>query len=386
MMADNDIYKSAEDAVHEITAGFGHRWPDDYAQQIVAAVLAATGGTLVPAGWQWQMKNPASGKWTAWHQGHYTAGGGVKFREREIFAVVFSDTNPEAHFIEDAENACPHCGGSGHKDDVRSSSAHLTVTVTTQGSLSSKNDDLPQAKPPLHWFRPKEAYHTVVLEKAATRFGTFEAYGGGGCYLDGKRLDKGSDTDRSLVAAKRVAEHHFATLEGLEPEHKENSSFVPVQKTGTVVHENVGLVAYMSETGCFITPKHFNQLTPASKGKYQPVFTLPTLTSSGSLDGEALIPQWAGTIASAGPDSVGAGDHIPRYTTKRLHDEVEKAQEYGRQLGLEQAAAYHDDIAAQYEAFADENPGHPRDVSIREKTKHQRCALEIRALIKKVPS
>lgn len=31
---------------------------------------------------------------------------------------VFSDTNPEAHWIEDMENACPACGGSGHKDDA----------------------------------------------------------------------------------------------------------------------------------------------------------------------------------------------------------------------------------------------------------------------------
>lgn len=31
---------------------------------------------------------------------------------------VFSDTNPEARWIEDMENACPACGGSGHKDDA----------------------------------------------------------------------------------------------------------------------------------------------------------------------------------------------------------------------------------------------------------------------------
>lgn len=31
---------------------------------------------------------------------------------------VFSDTNPEARFIAEAELSCPHCGGSGHKDDV----------------------------------------------------------------------------------------------------------------------------------------------------------------------------------------------------------------------------------------------------------------------------
>lgn len=31
---------------------------------------------------------------------------------------VFADTNPEADFIAAAELACPHCGGSGHRDDI----------------------------------------------------------------------------------------------------------------------------------------------------------------------------------------------------------------------------------------------------------------------------
>jgi len=31
---------------------------------------------------------------------------------------LFSDADPEARFVSDAENACPHCGGSGHRDDV----------------------------------------------------------------------------------------------------------------------------------------------------------------------------------------------------------------------------------------------------------------------------
>lgn len=31
---------------------------------------------------------------------------------------VFADTNPEAQWIKDGENACPACGGSGHKDDA----------------------------------------------------------------------------------------------------------------------------------------------------------------------------------------------------------------------------------------------------------------------------
>lgn len=40
---------------------------------------------------------------------------------RELIAVgkVFSDTNPEARFIAEADLSCPHCGGSGHKDDVQ---------------------------------------------------------------------------------------------------------------------------------------------------------------------------------------------------------------------------------------------------------------------------
>ncbi|MDF3607573.1 hypothetical protein PE067_16315 [Paracoccus sp. DMF-8] len=32
---------------------------------------------------------------------------------------VFADTNPEAKWIEDSDNACPACGGSGHKDDAK---------------------------------------------------------------------------------------------------------------------------------------------------------------------------------------------------------------------------------------------------------------------------
>ncbi|WP_323008972.1 hypothetical protein [Paracoccus sp. (in: a-proteobacteria)] len=30
---------------------------------------------------------------------------------------VFADTDPEARYIEDMQNACPACEGSGHKDD-----------------------------------------------------------------------------------------------------------------------------------------------------------------------------------------------------------------------------------------------------------------------------
>lgn len=64
---------------------------------------------------------------------------------------------------------------------------------------------------PLHWFRPKDVHETVDLERAVTRYGTYEAWGGGGCYLDGARLDRASRGDeRSLAGAKAVAERHHA--------------------------------------------------------------------------------------------------------------------------------------------------------------------------------
>lgn len=88
-----------------------------YARQ---ETLEEMSGGLTPAGWQWRMKNTASDHWSEWRDGRANFGPDVGFlwQERQVFAVVFRDTNPEAQFIEDAENSCPHCGGSGHKDDV----------------------------------------------------------------------------------------------------------------------------------------------------------------------------------------------------------------------------------------------------------------------------
>jgi hypothetical protein len=42
---------------------------------------------------------------------------------------MFVDTNPEANWLAAAELACPHCGGSGHKDDVRPLSLAPQVKV-----------------------------------------------------------------------------------------------------------------------------------------------------------------------------------------------------------------------------------------------------------------
>lgn len=39
--------------------------------------------------------------------------------EAELRGIFASDGNEEARWIEDMKHACPHCGGSGHKDDVR---------------------------------------------------------------------------------------------------------------------------------------------------------------------------------------------------------------------------------------------------------------------------
>lgn len=97
-----------------------------------------SGGNLIPAGWQWQMKHPASENWSDWRDGRARFGPevGFQWREREVFAVVFSDINPEARFIEDAENSCPHCGGSGHKDDVK------TSIETSPAALKKVRDSL----------------------------------------------------------------------------------------------------------------------------------------------------------------------------------------------------------------------------------------------------
>jgi len=66
-------------------------------------------------------------------------------------------------------------------------------------------------------------------------------------------------------------------------------------------------------------------------------------------------------------------DSRPRYTTKRLRDEIEKARNYG----LELAAAYHDDLLAQHGAGmeGDDTGYHKMMVKA-----HSRFAKDIRAI------
>lgn len=50
-----------------------------------------------------------------------------EFRKLVDEGRAFADTNREESFIADAELSCPHCGGSGHKDDV------ISLTTATKG-------------------------------------------------------------------------------------------------------------------------------------------------------------------------------------------------------------------------------------------------------------
>lgn len=45
-------------------------------------------------------------------------------------------SNPEDQWIEDCKNACPYCGGSGHKDDIR---ADLTRQAPKVKALEWRN-------------------------------------------------------------------------------------------------------------------------------------------------------------------------------------------------------------------------------------------------------
>ncbi|MUO84857.1 hypothetical protein [Agrobacterium vitis] len=62
-------------------------------------------------------------------------------------------------------------------------------------------------------------------------------------------------------------------------------------------------------------------------------------------------------------------DNQPRYTTKRLHDEIAKAKAYARNEALEDAAAWHDAEAARYPAR------YTRKIAL-----HQISAAAIRAM------
>ena len=45
--------------------------------------------------------------------------GGVIMADEPKRTGPFVDTDPESRWIEETKNNCPHCGGSGHKDDCR---------------------------------------------------------------------------------------------------------------------------------------------------------------------------------------------------------------------------------------------------------------------------
>lgn len=45
---------------------------------------------------------------------------------------VMASTNAETRWIEDAKNSCPHCGGSGHKDDVKEPEHTVQEAARTQ--------------------------------------------------------------------------------------------------------------------------------------------------------------------------------------------------------------------------------------------------------------
>lgn len=45
--------------------------------------------------------------------------------------------NPEDRYIEDGENACPCCSGSGHKDDARIPLARLIAEARDDGLLEA---------------------------------------------------------------------------------------------------------------------------------------------------------------------------------------------------------------------------------------------------------
>jgi hypothetical protein len=73
------------------------------------------------------------------------------------------------------------------------------------------------------------------------------------------------------------------------------------------------------------------------------------------------------------PSQQMEGDNQPRYTTKRLHDEIAKARAYG----LELAAAYHDDMAAQHAASHANVVSDHHEMMERQ---HERDAAAIRAI------
>ena len=56
--------------------------------------------------------------------------GDILAAHRSVASCFGSDGKEEARWIEDMKNACPHCGGSGHKDDVTHPTPAAATTYT----------------------------------------------------------------------------------------------------------------------------------------------------------------------------------------------------------------------------------------------------------------
>jgi Lar family restriction alleviation protein len=67
----------------------------------------------------------------------------------------------------------------------------------------------------LEWFRPEGIHENVVLMRAATRFGMYEAWGGGGWNFNNGRQVTGGE--RSLDAAKAACQADYDTRTSLAP-------------------------------------------------------------------------------------------------------------------------------------------------------------------------
>lgn len=116
---------------------------------------------------------------------------------------VFSDTNPEAQYIKDCENACPACGGSGHKDDAASyvtcialvaaaykAAARLVTAWSHPADIAAKIHDLTPAD------SVAALDHMLAQAEAKGRREVWAEAGG-----DHLRTDKGSP--RSIWRASR---------------------------------------------------------------------------------------------------------------------------------------------------------------------------------------
>ena len=96
--------------------------------------------------------------------------------EAKLRSIFASDGNEEARWIEDSKLACPHCGGSGHKDDVRATTAESAL-ATAEAERDAARDELstwrsvfpdlaPASVTPTTETMLRQA-HNEALEKAA---------------------------------------------------------------------------------------------------------------------------------------------------------------------------------------------------------------------------